>query len=134
MSLVKPIGVINSILGEYIKRLNYQFGTATSELEMHLPDDDNWDDSDLGDFDTLYGRIMNGSEAPETGIGSEFKYPYYLGLIPMWGQMVKKNLVYDQFTTLAWVVSGVAVPNEYGVFSPDYLYNKAMSFTGVNLL
>lgn len=137
LSLIKPTGTINSILGEYNRFLNYvPIPTATSELALHLPDDNNWDDSDLEDLTPVVGRLMQGSPVSDYEVGKDYKFPYYKGIIPMWGQMTNDGLAgaWTEFTSLAWCVSGVAVPNEYGIYSPDFIYDRAMSFGEVNYI
>jgi hypothetical protein len=139
MLQIKSTGNIQNILqetGHFPNLLNKRFviGSPVTGLKQYYPDDEDFDDPDWRLEDLNFAHRVYGGEADLASSGIEHKYPYYKGYIPMWGQLENTGFlgVGKKFNTASYATRGVPVANDYGVFCPDYIFNRAMFLDNVN--
>lgn len=123
MGLVIPEGEQNNILWEVAKDTN----AANVEGSIRHVESVN-----ISNRFFIYGRGTAG-EAFETEFAEGWKYPFMYGLIPLWRQE-RKTSVIKHHHTASYSARGTYVRNEYGVYSPDYIFNKSNNIDNVNYI
>lgn len=145
MSQVKPEGTLLNIQHEIGITIGNESQKEPSTGNSHnlvqfRPDDGDFDYSVL--IDPVYnvsehrysqhrhsvlGRETIGTEEVVLNErGKECMYPYYKAQIPMWG-VYKKTSTTKRHNTISYSTLGVMIPNEYGLFSTDFLFNRALN-------
>ena len=123
MGLVIPEGELNNILWEVAKNTNAEIIEGRIRHRQRVLDETRHLD---------YGRIVRGYFFDDE-FTEGWKYPFMYGLIPLWNQ-VRKTSIVKYHSTASYAVRGTYVQNEYGVYSPDYLFNKSNNIDNVSYI
>ncbi len=132
MNQIKPEGILYNEQAELSKvNIDKMVIDNSNQIKQYYIDNDDFDHHTFNNDYRYLRRSIAGTETIHLSErGRECKFPYYRSIIPMWGQYNKGN----KFNTVSYSTVGSIVLNDYAIYSPDYLFNRATILDNVRYI